>query len=302
MIKKISKGIIILCLSLTMPLATCTGETGHYPLGVEGIKGPTIPGPGFYYKLYNIFYDSDDLKDRNKHKKQLGYHAVLYTNFHRFIRVWDKKILGGDYFTDFAVPINYTDVEFNDDGIKDNSFSLGDIFLEPFGISWHGDRYDTAIAVAAFVPTGHFNPDSTASPGRGHLTGLFSVGITYYLDAEKTWSFALLPRYEIHTKKRRNIDIRPGDNFLFEWGLGKSLPKDWQVGLAGYGQWQVTDDSGSDITWDKNVHDRAFAVGPEVTKFIPKWKLNVSVRAQWEFESKDRAEGTVVNITFLKLF
>ncbi len=302
MIKKLSKGIIILCLSFTMPLAICTGETGHYPLGVEGIKGSTIPGPGIYYKQYNFLYVSDNLKDENKNKKQLGYHAVIYSSVHRPIWVTKKKIMGGDYFTDFFIPINYSDVEFNKTGVKDNSFSLGDIFLEPLGIAWHGDNYDTVVAAAAFIPTGHFNPLSNASPGKGFLTGLFTAGVTYYPDDDKTWSFSLLNRYEIHTKKRRNIDVRPGDNFLFEWGLGKSLPKDWQFGIAGYGQWQVTDDSGSDITWDKNVHDKTFSAGPEVIKFIPKWKINVSVRAQWEFESKDRGEGTVINITFLKIF
>lgn len=301
MIKTINKGLIILCLSLIMQMAACAGESGFYPLGVEGIKGSTIPGPGFYHKVYNFLYTSDTLKDENKDKKEIGYHAVIYANLHRPIWVTDKKIMGGDYFVDLIVPIDYKDVEFNDTGVKDNSFGIGNIFLEPLGIAWHGDRYDTAVAAATSIPTGHFNPDSTTSPGNGFLTGLFTAGMTYYLDPEKTWSFSLLNRYEIHTRKR-DVDIRPGDIFLFEWGLGKSLPKDWEIGLAGYGQWQITDDSGSDVTGDKNVHDRVFSAGPEIIKFIPRWKLNVSVRGQREFDSKDRGEGTVINITFVKIF
>ncbi len=293
--------IIIFFLSGIIQVSTQAGETGHYPLGVEGVKGSTIPGPGFYHKMYNFLYSSDNLKDENKDKKQVGFNSFAYVNVHRFIWVTNKKILGGDYFTDFIIPISYSNVQFNDMGIKDNSFSLGDMFYEPLGIAWHGDRYDTGVAAAVFIPTGHFNPKSTASPGKGFLTGLFTAGMTYYPDSEKKWSFSLLNRYEIHTRKR-DIDVRPGDDFLFEWGLARSLPKDWQVGIAGYGQWQVTDDSGSDVTWDKNVHDRVFSAGPEIIKFVPKWKLNVSVRAQLEFDSKDRSEGTVINITFVKMF
>jgi hypothetical protein len=301
MIKTFKTIIITFCLTGIIPLITWAGETGHYPLGVEGVKGSTMPGPGFYYKMYNYFYTSDNLKDGNGHKQKIGFDAETFLNANRFIWVTDLKIMGGDYFADFVIPVVYSDVEIDDLGIKDNSFSLGDIFLEPFGLAWHGDRYDVLVAAGVFIPTGHFNPDNTASPGKGFFTGQFTAGVTYYMDSAKTWSFSLLNRYEIHTRKR-DIDIRPGDNFLFEWGLAKSLPKDWEIGLAGYCQWQVTDDSGSDVTGDKNVHDRVFSAGPEVIKFIPEWKLNVSVRTQWEFDAKDRAEGSVINITFVKIF
>ncbi len=64
----------------------------------------------------------------------------------------------------------------------------------------------------------------------------------------------------------------------------------------------MTDDSGSDVTWDKSVHDRVYAIGPEVSAFIPSAKLFVSFRSQWEFESRDRSEGNVTTLTFTKIF
>jgi hypothetical protein len=39
------------------------GETGHYVNGVEGIKGSSVPGPGFYYRIYNVLYNADTLTD-----------------------------------------------------------------------------------------------------------------------------------------------------------------------------------------------------------------------------------------------
>ena len=35
----------------------------------------------------------------------------------------------------------------------------------------------------------------------------------------------------------------------------------WVVGSVGYAQWQVADDRGDDVTWDKDEHDLVFAVG-----------------------------------------
>jgi hypothetical protein len=54
--------------------------------------------------------------------------------------------------------------------------------------------------------------------------------------------------------------------------------------------------------WDKGVHDRVFAVGPEVSVFIPPAKSFLSLRSLWEFEAKDRTEGQVTALTLTKAF
>ena len=52
--------IIILLLSayLLSTVNAMAGETGHYVCGVEGIKLGTVAPPGFYYKVYNVFYNT----------------------------------------------------------------------------------------------------------------------------------------------------------------------------------------------------------------------------------------------------
>ncbi len=58
---------------------------------------------------------------------------------------------------------------------------------------------------------------------------MFTLGATYYLDCEKTWSASALARYETNSE-RSKIAIRPGDDFHIEWGLGKNINKVWDVG------------------------------------------------------------------------
>lgn len=130
---------------------------------------------------------------------------------------------------------------------------------------------------------------------------MFTLGGTYYLDAEKTWSASILARYETHSEKG-DLDVQPGDDFHFEWGIGKTFAKIWDVGLAGYCHWQVTDDSGSDVSWDKGDHDRVYAIGPEVSVFIPSITSFLSLRTLWEFDAKDRPEGHCTSLTFTKRF
>ena len=298
------KLMVAMCCALGIAVAlfgtASSGETGHYVNGVEGIKAATLPPPGFYYRLYNVYYDADELTDEDGDALDVGLDIGVYALVNRFVWISNIKILGADFGADVIIPLVYTDIEIKAFGIDDDQFGLGDIAIEPFVLSWHGARYDASFGLAAYVPTGEYDKDEPASPGKDFWTALITLGGTCYLDVEKTWSASILARYEIHSEKD-DTDVRPGNDFHFEWGIGKTLAKIWDVGLAGYCQWQVTDDSGSDAR-DKSVHDRIFAVGPEVSVFIPAAKSFLSLRSLWEFEAKDRTEGQVIALTLTRAF
>ena len=72
--------------------------------------------------------------------------------------------------------------------------------------------------------------------------------------------------------------------------------------MTGYCQFQVTEDTGSDIGYDKDDLDRVFAMGPEVNVFIPTWKLGVALRSQLEFGALDRSEGWITTLMLTKIF
>ncbi|MFH2219147.1 MAG: transporter [Pseudomonadota bacterium] len=276
------------------------GESGHYVNGVEGIKAATLPPPGFYYRMYNVFYTADTLADQDGNALNVNFDAGIYALVNRFIWITDFKLLGGNFFVDMVIPLVNTDIEIGALGISENRFGLADINIEPFGISWHGLRYDAAMGLSVYMPTGDYDRTEPASPGKGFWTGMFTLGGTVYFDAAKTWAASILSRYEIHSDKESQ-DIRPGDDFHFEWGLSKTLAKFWDVGLTGYCQWQVTDDSGSDAV-NADVHDRVYAAGPEASAFCPGIKAIFSLRSQWEFDARDRSEGNVTTLTITKIF
>lgn len=195
----------------------------------------------------------------------------------------------------------FPDFEINAAGVKDNDFGLGDIDFSPLSIAWHRDRYDLAVGLDFFAPTGQYNKLNPASPGKDFWTTMFTGGATYYFNEEKTWSAAILARYETHSNKGHS-DIKPGDNFHFEWGIGKAIDETLEVGLAGYSQWQVTDDSGSDVTWSKSIHDQVHAIGPEVNLAIPSKSMFLTFRYLWEFHAVDSPEGQLMALTLTKRF
>ncbi|HOW66735.1 MAG TPA: transporter [Candidatus Paceibacterota bacterium] len=266
----------------------------HYPVGVEGIKGASLPPPGLYARDYNIFYTANDFPDGPAH-----FDAFVYVNAPRLIWMSPWKILGATYGADVIVPFGYSDLKI--EGQKFSTFGLGDIQVEPLLLSWNRDRYDIAFGYAVWAPTGDFDRNDPSCQGAGFWSHMLTLGGTLFFDAEKTWALSLLNRYEFN-HENDDIDITPGQVYTLEWGLSKSLKKTIDVGVIGYYQQQTTDDSGSGAVYDRSVHDRVFGIGPEISLFCPKLGLFTALRYNYEFSAEQRPEGHRIALTFTYRF
>ena len=278
-------------------------ETGHYTPGVQGIKVGTLPPPGFYYIMHNVYYSSDSFYDGDGNKADIDFNVNVFANVHRFLYVWENVIFGANYGVHVLVPTTYTDISIGAFGVDDSKYGIGDIVIEPILLAWNKQKYDISVALAAIAPVGSYDSTEAASPGKSFWTGMLSFGGTYYFDANKSWHASMLNRYEVHGEKK-DIDVTAGDDFTFEWGIGKTIPSKqiWSYGVSGYAHWQVTEDAGSDVLYDASVKDKIFAVGPEVTCYIPKAKLNLELRSQFEFGAVDRSQGTKICFSLFKNF
>ena len=276
-------------------------ETSHYPPGIEGLKIATLPPPGTYLKVYNFWYSSTVLKDRRGNTVPASPDLDVFFTAPRLIRMTEHKILGADYGLDIAVPFVNVDLNVAAQGVSQSRFGLGDIYCEPLVLAWHTKRFDFGLGAGVWVPTGDYSSYRAVNPGKGFWTGMFSAGATYYFDPEKTWHCSALARYQTNTRKR-DIHLRPGDDFHIEGGFGKTVCKGLDIGVTGYAHWQVTDDSGSDVKYDASVHDRFCALGPEILYFYAPAKMSFSLRYQRQFAVRDRTEGHTVVFSFVKIF
>jgi len=286
---------------VSIPMFLEAGPTGNeYPNGVEGIKAASLPPPGVYLRTYAFWYGSDDLKGPDSNTLPIGFDVGVLAVSPRLIWVTNTKFLGGNLAFDAMVPIINTDLKINALGFDESSTGIGDIYFSPIILGWHGPRWDAAASLSFFAPTGSWEADDPTKAGKNYWTTMLTGGFTSYLDEKKSWSFSMLGRYEFHGENK-DVNVDPGDDFHFEWGLGKAIKPGLEIGLAGYCQWQVTDDSGSDVVWDL-TKDRVYAVGPELALAFPKSMIFLSFRALFEFSARDRTEGSMFVITFTKRF
>jgi hypothetical protein len=113
--------------------------------------------------------------------------------------------------------------------------------------------------------------------------------------------------YEIHHDKE-DVDITPGDRFSLDWGVSQYLPinEDGSVlaelGLIGYSQWQVENDSGSDVINALNVKDEVHSIGVQLGVASVPRNASLVFRFLKEFEAKARFEGELYVLTFAKGF
>jgi hypothetical protein len=80
--------------------------------------------------------------------------------------------------------------------------------------------------------------------------------------------------------------------------VNNPLPLITNVGVVGYGQFKVTDDSGSAVSpLVRGEKDRVFGLGSEVNVFIPQARLTVIARVLPEFGARLRTQGTTISIS-----
>ena len=262
----------------------------HYPAGVEGIKGPSLPPPGVYIRDYNYMYFADKFEEGPPS-------FDLFANIQapRLIWITPEKILGGYFGMDIIIPFAYQNLDMT--GFSGSDLGLADVFVEPITLSWHAKQFDASFGYGLWLPTGDYKATDPISPGKGFLTQMLTAGVTYYPDQNKSWSLAALNRYEFNSE--RNNGTSPGQYWTLEWGIGKSLTKTVEIGATGYFQRQTTLTSGPGAS-DQKAH--VLGIGPEITLVCPKLGLSTSIRYLREAAAHNVQEGNVLNFTFTRRF
>jgi hypothetical protein len=277
----------------TVPGLLLAQPSAHYVPGIEGIKGASLPPPGFYARDYNVAYYATRVNNASGNSAgPANFEALTYANVPRVIWISDTKFLGGFVGVDALLPLIYQHVRAG--GYDNSTFGIGDFFAEST-LSWHPKQFDFAAAFGVWAPTGDSAKPPTTRVGAGYWTPMFTAGATWYIDEGKTWAVSALNRYEFNTKQR-DTHITPGDAYTLEWGVSKSVCKEADLGVVGYYQQQVTGNS------NKSPLNRVAAVGPEVSAMFPKPMLFVSLRYNYEFMAENRAQGHTFALTLTKRF
>ncbi|WP_252009539.1 transporter [Ferrimonas sp. SCSIO 43195] len=304
MMKTLPLSFALTAIMASSAFAATSGS--HYPIGGEGVMAGTPPPPGVHYRMYNTWYSADKLTDNNGDDTGLDVDIDAYVQLHRLVHVTDKKLFGANWAYNVIVPMVHEKFSSDALGIHDNtSFSLGDVVLEPLALFWYGEEFDACLGLAAIAPTGDYDAHDAASAGMGFWSGMLTLGGTYYMGDNRSWSASILTR-TIYNGKQDDTNIRPGAEFAVEGGIGKqfALNDRWlaRPGISYGASWQISDDSKDAPGVVADHHKESYSVGAELNLMYLPWHLQGNLRYATEFGAKNTSEGSSVVFTLTKSF
>lgn len=308
------------CISLVLGFSgfSSAAELGHFAPGMMNIRDFIQPDSGNYFLLYNIYYGSDTLKDQNGNRVEsiaVGPATVKvdvdvdsYTTAPTYVHITDKKLFGASYGFLLSQPLGnpsfQASLEFENlpdinKKIDESSYGLGDTYIRPLWLGWNFGKMDVGASYGLYIPIGKYDAGAADNVGLGMWTHEFSVNAVYYVDEQKGTALTIAGTYEIHHKKK-DVDITPGSHFTVNYGISQYLPISENfladIGVAGYAQWQVTKDRGSDAL-SKDIKDQVYALGLQAGLAYLPWDSQLTFKWTREFKAEDRFEGDFYTLT-----
>ena len=274
---------------------------GVYTPGFSATNSGVMPGPGLTY--LNTFMDYSFSQAKNSSGQDLGNGSVaVFVDLNVFAWVSKQKILGANYGLAAGLPVSNSSISLERLGTVAGGGGFSDSFYQPLGLGWHFKRADIQAAYAFFAPTGRFNAGASNNTGTGKWTHAPSVGETFYLTKNKGTSFSAYQMYEFHTAQK-DTQIHAGQTFNLDYSLMQILPlqKDMhtllQVGLVGYEQLQMTDNSGPGVNPEIPAHYRVNALGVAANIILPVRKTVLGVKYFKEFSNSATVQGYSLQIS-----
>jgi len=312
----------LVCLGLALECAGTAnaGELGHYGPALPDVRDLVMPAkPGFYFKEYDYFYTAGRFRNFNGDKVDsitlpgggtvnLNVDVDVFVLAPTFMWVSDWEILGAHYAAYVTPTLGNSSVGASLStqsgrglSAEQSSFGIGDLYVQPLWLGWNLTNWDFAVGYGFYAPVGKFEAGAADNIGLGFWSHQFQGAVAWYPWPERGTAVVGTVTYEIN-QEVEDMDLTPGQRLSVNLGASQYLPLGssgllLELGAVAYGQWQITDDKGSDA-FRPDVHDRIFGIGPQIGLTYVPWNAAATFKWAHELGAKDRFEGENFTLNF----
>jgi len=301
-------------------------QGGHYSAGLKNIRDMANPPSGLFVLWYNSFFSSNSYYDKNGDEfKQIRLDQInpilpninVDLNLNGFTTIpaifWASKfkILGGANYMagispgylsiDASVLTERRGIIIDTTYAKQVGGTVGgftDLYVAPVGLSWGLEKFDFTFLYGFYAPTGKYETGSDDNIGTGFWTHQFQ-GYGYYFPLEgKATAIMVGLTYELNSKIK-DVEVTPGNRFTLEWAISQFLSEQFEIGVHGGHNWQISDDSGNDVYWDPAVHDRKSTIAFNGSYWPVKERLMLNVKYALDFGMVQRFKNDTWMVNFL---
>ena len=269
------------------------------------------PTPGWTVTLLPYYYNGS--ADRSKTFPK-GNTLVTNVDSHlglmnaQLSYAWDNKVLGGVPMIglSWGAGNNGTSAKLlatlpsaNPQATFSDSANGGTDLYPIATLSWTKNNDNWMAYLTGDIPTGAYNSQRLSNIGIGH--GVIDAGGGYtYLNQKTGLEFSAVAGLTFNFKNP-DTSYRNGVDSHLDWALSQFLSESWEVGVAGYVYYQLTNDSyptegiigGLRRKALGGFKSRVASVGPEVGYVFKMGKQTgyLNLRGYREFWAQNRLEG-----------
>ena len=244
--------VIVGSVSLTA-LEAKAAEYGFstYGLGQSSFGAGITPPAGTYVTAATALYAGDigaTVTFGRGVTVNAGAHVEYRSGAINGLYVFDHKVLGGNLGVSTTIPTGFISIDavVTAGGLSaqrnTEGGGLGDI-VSKVQLGWQHSDFSHTVYVQAVAPTGRYET------GFNPIIGLHRPGIDTgwaFTWAEKTTNLQFNGALGVTFNfENTETDYKTGDEFHFEWAIGRELGPGLMVGVVGYDYRQLTGDSGS---------------------------------------------------------
>ena len=264
-----------------------------YGLGSSAFGAGFTPPPGTYVTLVTGFYSAEIGGAINFGGVVINAGARVegFTSGLNALYVPERKVLGGNLGLSVTVPVGHVDIDATIGVLsrQTDGWGLGDI-VPKLQLGWQQGQFSHTVYVQSALPTGRY------TTGFVPIIGLHRPGV------DTGWAFTLVDKA---TKLQFNgtagftfnfenteTNYRSGNEFHFEWAVGRDIGGGLTVGIVGYDYRQLSGDSGSGALLGafKGSVD-AIGAGLSYSTVVDKTPFTFNLRHYHEFNAENRWEG-----------
>lgn len=225
--------------------------------------------------------------------------------------VANTKILGANLGGTLLLPFATNKIEAANASMK-TSFAFSDILLQPIQLGWHKPSADFIFSYQMYIPTGKYEVGGDNNSGLGQFGNELTAATTLKFGKKKDFHFATALSYELNSKKK-DSEMKTGDNLSIEGGLGKTwykkskgpIPYIINAGAIYYMQFKASDDKIPTVNLPivgpftvTPPGDHIYAAGVETNVYIPQARSLFLVRWLGEFGAETRFQGSTFLVTW----
>jgi hypothetical protein len=240
-----------------------------YALGQSAFAAGVTPPPGTYVTSATGFYSADIGSPVEFGRVVINPNAKVefFTSGLNVLYVPDRKVFGGNLGLSVTLPVGHNDVEATlgvgpfTASREVDGWGFGDV-VSRAQLGWQQGALSYTLYVQAVAPTGKYETGFFPIIGLNR-PGIDTGGAFTWTDKPTKLQFNGTAGFTFNFENTAT-DYTSGNEFHFEWAIGRELCPGLVVGVVGYDYRQLTADSGPGAV-PGAFEGRVDAIGPGLT-------------------------------------